>query len=363
MSRLPRRIRDGLIEVGALLALVAVSLVLGMLIILGVSDKPGAAIMALLAGAVANPFQLGTMLAGSVPYMLTGLAVAIAFRASVFNIGAEGQLYVGALAGTAAALYLPLPAVLHVLLVLVVAAASGALYGAIPGYFKAAYQADEIVVTLMLNFVAALGVSYMIGGPMMDPGGGGFPQSAVVPASARLPRFLPPSRLHIGLFVALAMAGVTWYLLQRTTFGYRLRMSGLNSEFARYGGIDPKLAMVGAMAVSGGLAGLAGALQVIGDMRRLVDSFSPGYGFIGILIALLARNKPLLVPPAAVFYSYLVTGSHVMEETTDVPREVVVIIQSVLFLLVTAQALFLWVRRRRGRAVPVAVQREEVVAG
>lgn len=349
----PRRsngLRDGLIEFGAVSALALTSLVIGIAIITVVSERPGEAVEALLAGAFANPFQFGTMLARSVPYLMTGLAVAVAFRASVFNIGAEGQLYVGALAGTYAALsFTGLPRLVHVPLVLVVAAAAGGIYGALPGYFKAAYKADEIVITLMMNFVAILGVSYFVAGPLRDPGSGGFPQSAVVPESARLLRFMPPARVHIGFFVALGLAVAVWVLLRRTTIGYELRMSGLNPEFARYGGIAPERAIVISMAISGALAGIAGAMQVIGDILRLVNGFSGGYGFIGILIALLARNKPLLVVPAALFYAYLVTGAQVMEDTTDVPREMVVVIQAILFLLITSQALFLWVRRRGRR--------------
>lgn len=341
-----------LLEVVTVAGLAVLSLALGVVIILLVSDQPAQAVQALLLGAVANPFQLGTMLARAVPYIFAGLAVAIAFRASVFNIGVEGQLYIGALSGTFVALQLgSVPAVLAIPAVLLAAAAGGGAYAAVAGYLKAALDADEIVVTLMLNFVAVLAVSYLVSGPLLDPEGAGLGQTAFVPASTQLPRFFPPSRLHIGLLIALALAGASWLLLYRTTWGYELRISGLNPEFARYGGISPRRAIVLSMVFSGALAGVGGVVQVTGELLRLIDDFSPGYGFVGILIALLARNNPLLVPPAAIFYSYLVTGAQVMEETTDVPREVVILIQAVLFLVIGAQALFGWLRRRRSGAV------------
>lgn len=355
-----RTLRSGALELLTVVLFAAVSLGFGIVIILLTSADPARAIQALLVGAVANGFQFGTMLASSVPYLLTGLAVVIAFKASVFNIGAEGQLYIGALAAAAAALYIPgLPAILHVAVVLVAGALGGAAFGAIPGYCKAVYAADEIVVTLMLNFVAVLTVSYLVAGPMIDPGGGGFPQTAFVPESARLPGILPPSRLHLGFFIALALAVASWAFLRRTTLGYEIRMSGLNPEFARYGGISPRRAIILAMVVSGGLAGVAGALQVIGDQGRLIDRFSSQYGFVGILIALLARNNPLFVPLAAIFYAYLETGAAVMEQTTDVPREVVIVVQAILFLLITSQALLLWLRRRREPGAGPAVREPE----
>ncbi|WP_227764335.1 ABC transporter permease [Zhaonella formicivorans] len=340
------RVRDALVEAFGLFLTIIISLGIGMVIILLTSEKPWEAFRILLVSPFSNLYNFGNVLERTVPFLFTGLAVAVAFRAQMFNIGAEGQLYMGALAGTVVAIYITgLPPVLHVSLALLTAMLAGGLFAAIPGYLKAYWDANEIVTTLMLNFVATLGVSYLINYPMKDVESG-YSQTVFIQESAHLGRILPPSRAHVGLFLALATAVLLYYFLYKTPRGYQIRMVGLNPHFAEYGGINRQFNMVLAMVISGALAGLAGIVEILGIHWRLIDAFSPGYGFAGINIALLARNHPLAVPFAALFYAYLSAGAALMERGTDVSREVVSIVQAVLFFFITAEGLFAYLRRK-----------------
>lgn len=342
----PRTSSTVLVAAGAML--------LGVLLIVLVSDQPLLSVRAFLLGPFDGTFQIGTMLARAIPYTFTGLAVAIGFRAGVFNIGAEGQLYLGALAGTAVALTVALPGPLLIAAAMGAAAAAGAAYGFVPGILRARFGTNEVVTTLMLNFIATLATGYVVAGPLLDPSGLGFPQTAFVPDAARLPQLLPPSRLNLGLLIGLAACALTHWLLGHTTFGYDLRVAGDNPAFLRYGGRSPARAIAGAMTIGGAMAGLAGIVVVLGEQGRLIDGFSTDYGFVGILIALLAANRPLVIPLAALFYAYLASGAAVMENVTDVPREVVTIVQGALFLFVTVRVV-LPARRRR---LPVTAGQE-----
>ena len=323
----------------SIITVAAGAMLLGVVLILLVSDQPAASVRAFLLGPFDGTFQIGTMLARAVPYTFTGLAVALGFRAGVFNIGAEGQLYLGALAGTAVALTVPLPGPALIVASLGAAAVAGGLYGFLPGILRARWATNEIVTTLMLNFVAVLLVSWVVSGPLLDPGGLGFPQTAFLPDSARLPRFLPLSSAHLGLVIGILVCIAGHWLLTRTTLGYDMRIAGDNPAFLRYGGRSPQRAITASMALGGAMAGLGGIAVVMGEQGRLIDGFSTGYGFVGILIALLAGNRPLVIPIAALFYAYLTSGAAVMETVTDVPREVVTIVQGTLFLFVTVTVL------------------------
>jgi len=332
--------------IGTLVVVVGAVLV-GVVVVALLSGEPRRAVWTFLTGSLDGRFQLGTTLARATPYLFTGTALALAFRVGVFNLGAEGQLYLGAAAGTWLAVGLDTPGPVTVVAACGAAAVAGGLWGAIPGWLRARHGANEIVLTLMLNFVAILFVSWLVSNPLSDPGRPGFPQSERVPESAQLPRLLTPSTLHLGIVVGVVLCVAGHLFLTRTARGFELCTAGQNPEFARYVGLRPERSILTGMVLSGAVAGLGGAVHILGDQLRLLDGFSPGYGFIGILVALLARNHLLAVPLAAVFYAWLVSGAQVMEETTDVPREAISVVQGVLFLLVTASALTSWLRRRR----------------
>lgn len=352
MSAFLRRMWRG--EAWSILVIAASSIAVGVVVIVMLSDEPGNAVNAFLVGPFDGSFRFGTMLARAVPFVFTGAALALSFRVGVFNLGAEGQLYLGAAAGTAVAVRVQPGGPLVIVLACLAGALAGAAWSAVPGALRAYAGANEIVITLMLNFVAILFVSWLLAGPLADPGRPGFPQSETIPADSRLGRLLAPSTLHLGLVIGLALCLIAHVVLTRTSLGTEMRLSGENAEFARYVGLRPERSIVIGMAMSGAAAGLGGIAHILGDQLRLLDGFSASYGFVGILIALLVRNNLLLVPFAAVFYAWILSGAQVMEETTDVPREVVSVVQGVLFLLVTASALAEWMRRRSVRTTVVA---------
>lgn len=331
------------------LSIAAGSVAIGVLLIVVLSDEPGAAVSAFLFGPFDGSFRFGTMLARSIPFIFTGAALALSFRVGVFNLGAEGQLYLGAAAGTAVAVGVRPGGPIVIVLACLAGASAGAAWATIPGVLRAYAGANEIVITLMLNFVAILFVSWLLAGPLADPGRLGFPQSETIPTDSRLGRLLSPSALHLGIIIGIVVCIVAHFVLSRTSLGTEMRLSGENPEFARYAGLRPERSIVIGMIMSGAAAGVGGTVHILGDQLRLLDGFSASYGFIGILVALLVRNNLLLVPLAALFYAWLISGAQVMEETTDVPREVVSVVQGVLFLLVTATALTTWMRSRAAR--------------
>ncbi|MAT06204.1 MAG: hypothetical protein CL424_14285 [Acidimicrobiaceae bacterium] len=331
--------------VGALIVVLA-AVAIGVAVVALLSDEPAAAVDAMLTGPFDGRYQIGSTLARATPFIFTGAALALSFRVGVFNLGAEGQLYLGAAAGTAVAIRIDLAGPLTIVLATVAGALAGAAWAAIPGALRAYAGANEIVMTLMLNFVAILFVGWLLSGPLADPARVGFPQSESIPDDGRLPRLLEPSNLHLGFVIACVGCLVLHVALTRTSWGLGLRLSGENAEFATYVGLRPERSMLVGMLCSGAAAGMGGIVHILGDQLRLLDGFSASYGFIGILIALLVRNNLLLVPVAAVFYSWVISGAQVMEETTDVPREVVSVVQGVLFLLVTATAVTTYLRRR-----------------
>lgn len=334
--------RDGIIGT---FVVVPVAVLVGVAVVAFLSDDPGNAVRTFLTGSLEGRYQLGNTVARATPYLFTGAALAISFRVGVFNLGAEGQLYLGAAAGTWVAIVVDVAGPVTILAACVAGAIAGGLWGAVPGWLRAYYGTNEIVVTLMLNFVAVLFVGWLVSRPLADPGRPGFPQSERIPDGAQLPRLLAPSTLHVGIIIGVIVCVAGHLIFGRTARGFKLRMAGQSAEFSRYVGLPPERSILAGMAVSGAVAGLGGAVHILGDQLRLLDGFSPGYGFVGILVALLARNHLLGVPLAALFYSWILSGAQVMEEATDVPREAVSVVQAVLFLLVTASTFTVWIRR------------------
>ncbi len=313
---------------------VLIAFLVGSLVIVSAGAHPVEAYTALVRGAVGNRGLIATTLVKSIPLMLGGLAVVLAFRASVFNIGVEGQIYMGALLAVLAGTTLHLPALLHVPLVMLTGMAGGFLWSAIPGYLKATRGFNEVVVTIFMNYIAVAIVSYLVHGPMRESGWNY--QSRAVDVTARLPIILPRTSLHLGLVVALVMAGVVYVVLFHSTLGYQLRMVGLNGDAARYSGIKVTRVMVISLALSGALAGLAGAVEISGVQFRLLEGFSPGWGFDSIAVALVGQLHPFGTLVAAVFFGALRTGANSMQTAVGLPVVVVYVIQglTVLFMMI-----------------------------
>lgn len=296
-----------------------------------------------LTGPFSNTYWLGTTLTRAVPLIIVGLGIAIAFQARVFNIGAQGQLYIGALIGTLLGIWLQLPPALHILIIVLGSGIAGGLYALLPAYFKAKWGTNEIVTTLMFNFIALNLISYLLSNQLQDPAAN-YNVSAKIHSSARLPSILPPSPLHAGILIAAFLSLIVYLVTDRSVFGYRLRLSGSNPEFARYGGINRSLIIVGAMMLSGALAGLGGGIQIMGTQYRLTGGFLPKLGYDAINISLIGRNHPLGVIPAALFFAFLEVGGQVAGLYTSISPHLVNIIKASIFYLVTAQALFTFVR-------------------
>lgn len=338
------------LELGGILAAVAAALLCGSAVIMLTSDEPLVAIRAMFVDPLSNLFNIGTILNKAVPLILTGLALAVVFQTGVFSMGAEGQLYVGAFVGALVGVYGgALPAWIHFPLILLAAMAAASLYGAIPGVFKAYLNADEVVTTLMLNFVAILTTSYLVNNPFKAEGVGGFARMEYIEKDVLLPKIIPGTNAHAGIFISLAAAVVVYLLLYKTSIGYELRLVGKNPQFARYGGINTRRVIVASVMISAALAGCAGIVEILGIQQTFKDNFSTGMGFDGIIIALLGRNHPVGVVAAALFYAYIQVGAQTMQFGSDMPREVAVIIQVLLVLFVTSQAIFAYLHQRMNR--------------
>jgi simple sugar transport system permease protein len=322
-----------------LLTLLAASIV-STLLILSAGADIGESLRALVNGAFGSTNALLETLVQATPLIFTGLAVTVAFRGRVWNIGAEGQFFAGTMAAYwAANQFGGLPAWLLLPTIVVAGALAGAFWGAIAGFLKARYGASEIIVTVMLNFIILRILSFLLSGVWQDPNSY-FYQTALIPDPSYLPRLFGRGRLHLGFVVSLLTAAVVYVVLWRTVLGYEIRAIGSNPTAANYKGISVPVLTIVVMAVSGAIAGLGGVSEVAGLHHRLRLDISTGYGFTGIIIALLGRLHPVGVLIAAIFFGALVNGSLAMQISTGVPVALVQAIQGVtLILLLTAEVL------------------------
>lgn len=302
---------------------------------------------ALFRGALGSFENIGDSIIKAIPLGFTGLAVVISYRAGVFNIGCEGQLQAGAVMATfIGTQFSGLPAPLHILLCITGAVAAGGLVALVPALAKAYRGYNETVITMLLNYIMIYFSSYMVHGPLKEPGQN-LPQSSRLVESALLPRF-PGSRMHIGiLFFVLLALGMYW-LLNCSTFGFKIRASGFNPHAAFAAGIASKSVMIRTMLISGALAGLAGAVEIMGVQGRLMENFSPGYGYDAIAVALVANLQPLGVLLSSFFFGALRSGAASMQIITGLPVTFVQIIQgiSVLFI-VAASGMPRYIKHRR----------------
>jgi ABC-type uncharacterized transport system permease subunit len=323
-----------------LLALGA-TVVIGSLLAMIAGADPFAVLGLILRGAAGSKFALLETLNRATPLIFTGLAIAVAFRAKLWNIGAEAQLYAGAvmaaLLGTGA-LALPSWALLPLMAVMAMLAGALVLLG--PALLKVRFGVDEVVTTLLLNFVMLLFVSYLLEGPMKDPMGMGWPQSARLITDARLPRIATGLRLHWGFGLALMAALVVWVIQSRTTLGYAMRAVGLNRQAAEFAGIPVGRVILWTALISGGLAALAGFSEVAGLKGNLTLDISPGFGYTGIIVAMLALLNPLGVVASAIFVAGVFVGADSMSRAAGVPTYIADIMLAVALLtMVLAIAL------------------------
>jgi ABC-type uncharacterized transport system permease subunit len=333
--------------------------------LISVTDvHPADAFRALLQGSVGDGYALSVSLVRMTPLLLAGLGVAVAFRAGIFNIGAEGQLYLGALGSTVAALrFAYLPPYLLLPIAVFAGFAGGMIWASVAAVLKAYRGVSEVVVTLMMNFIGILFIRYMLDvdrGPLAEPGAS-FSQSPPIPEGAQLPLIVPETSVHAGLLIGIVLAVVLYVLIKFTSIGFRLRVMGANPRAADFAHMRTKRLVLVVMAVSGGIAGLAGATEVLGLKYRLFTDFSPGYGYEAIAVALLARSNPLAAIGTAGFLGALQAGAERMQQVTGLESSVALVVQALVIVFVVA-GVFVGRGPRIGRAPPSDIRPGEGVA-
>ncbi len=325
------------------LAVAAVVLGVIVLVIVSGHHEIGASFAAFARGAFGSPYAFfSATLVRATPLMLLGLAVALAFRAGVMNIGAEGQFLAGASAASAVALA-GIGGGMVLVVAIPAAIVAGALWAAIAGWLKRRFGVLEVISTLMLNFVAQYGLSYLVRGPLQEPTHV-YPQTESFGAAAHLPLLIPGQRLHLGFAIAVVLAVALWWMLRSTATGFRLRAVGAGAEAAASAGqVSVPRVMFGAFLLSGAIAGLAGGVEVTGVTYALYEGISPGFGYTAIAVALLARLNPLAVIGTGVFFGALEAGAAAMQRDAGVPFQFVAVVEALVVLGVMAVE---WARDR-----------------
>ncbi len=336
---------------------VVIAMLVGSLVILISGHSPAEAYSAMIGGAFGGWRQLGETLLRATPLIFTGLAVSYGFRAGLFNIGAEGQLFLGGLAAAFVGLQVGgLPPLISLPIIIFAAFLAGAAWAFIPALMKAKIGAHEVITTMMFSYIGKYFVSYLITGPLRAEGS--IPQTTELPIVSQLPRisdvlpFVGQNRAHIGIVLGIIAALVVWWVLKYTVMGYEARAVGFNPAAAETAGISVASTTIKSLCISGGLAGLAGAVEVMGVHYRLFDQFSSGFGFTGIAVALLAKNNPFGVILAAILFGSLSAGAGTMQLEAGVSQKVITIIQGTIIFLVGAEMIVTWavarVRARKG---------------
>jgi ABC-type uncharacterized transport system permease subunit len=328
-----------------ILSFLASLLLTGLLLLLFGAD-PAKTFAAMARGAFGSWRAFTETLVKAIPLMLTGLGVSLAFKLKFWNIGAEGQLTLAGVASSWVALFLSpnLPEPLHLPLAILAGCAAGALWAGIPALLKTSLKVDETLVTLMLNYVAILFSEYLYYGPWRDPKGYGFPGSAPFPESAWLPRI--SGRAHIGLYFAFALALLMWIILNRTRWGFELKIIGSSPKAARYQGIAVERNLVLAILLSGALCGLAGACEVTGISHRLQQGLSLGYGYTAIIIAWMSQLNPIAVVPVSVVMAALLVGGDQVQMKMGLPAAMSLVMQGMILFPMLAGSLFTEYRLR-----------------
>ncbi|MBH0239268.1 ABC transporter permease [Methylobrevis albus] len=347
--RLERRAHVPLgLAIAAPFAAVLVALLLAGLLIAAAGADVLEAYRRLAIGAFGSRLSLTETLTRATPLMLTGLAAAVAFRAKLWNIGAEGQFYLGALAAAAVgASGLGLPSAIGIPILMAAGALAGMLLLLGPLLLRLRFGVDEVVTTLLLNFIVLLFVSMMVEGPLRDPTAFGWPQSVPVEAAYKLPKLLPRSRLHIGLAIAVAAAVLLFIVQSRTVFGFESRAAGHSPAAARFAGISLSGTLVKVALISGGLAGLAGAIEVTGLKGYVTTDLSPGYGYSGIVVAMLAGLNPIGVVVTALFVAAVFVGADGMSRAMGIPSFIADVIVALSLLTMLVALLLVGYRVRK----------------
>ncbi|MCK5673049.1 MAG: ABC transporter permease [Spirochaetales bacterium] len=336
---------------------VLAALIAGAVVILLIGGNPVTAYRALIFGSMGNLKAIWETLVKATPLILTGLSFAYASRAGLINIGAEGQLYMGGFLATLVGTNFGwMPMIIHLPLTLLAGFLGGGVWGLIVGWLKIRFGANEIITTVMFNYIAIYFISYLVTGPMIEPPGT-YPQSRPILESAILPRFFYGSRLHWGLFIALGAVVVYYFFFRKLKVGYESRVVGKSIEAAKYAGMKPSKVVIIVMFIAGGMGGLAGANEILAIQGKLFQGFSPGYGFDGIAVALVGMNSPIGIIFGGILFGALRSGGNMMQMIAKVPISTIYIIQGLVIVFVVAgqmitvenrKKLFGFIRRNNG---------------
>jgi simple sugar transport system permease protein len=333
----------------SLIAMVC-SFIMAGVIILCIGRSPLEAYAALFQGAFGSISSIANTLCKSVPLMFTGLAVSFAMKGGLLNVGAEGQLYIGAFSSVAVALSFPgLPGFILLPAAILTGCLGGAVWGGIVGLLKAKRGVNEVIVTLMMNYIAILFTSYLVNGPFKAKGM--VPQTEAIPVGASLPKLIPRTQLTVALIIAVIVVYLAYLFLRKTSWGYEIRAVGENSCAAEAAGINITKNIILTMAISGGIAALAGISEALGTYGRFIDKFSPSFGFTGIAIAVLGRGNPLGTIITAILFGAMDAGSMRMNRVAGISGSMVSVIQGLVILFIAAPQIFrvLFAGRRKSR--------------
>ena len=356
------RLIDGFLPIFAAIA----ALLIGAVMLFFLKVNPIEAYKALWDGAFGSSNAFAETLVKATPLLLVGIGICISFRGDVINIGGEGQMIIGAILATWVGLtFTGLPGWLVITLSMLAGFLGGGIWGGIPGVLKAYYNVNEILSTVMMNAIAVQLMNFLLRGPMIDPSQAALsskiPQTARLLEIFRLPR-LAPTRLHLGAFIAVILAMLVYFLLWRTTLGYRIRAVGQNPNASRYAGIKVQRYVVIALLLSGAFSGLAGATQVFGvNYRMITDGSSSGFtgsaGFNGIVAALFGQLHPILTIPASILFGALLVGANKMQRVVQVPSALVIALNGLVVVFVVSSEF--WRRRRQRRRLASAKQEDD----
>ncbi len=328
----------------------AIGLAAGALFIIMIGESVLGTYQQMWNGAFGSFYFVMSTLARSTPILLIALGLAMAFRAGVFNMGAEGQMVMGALSATLVAIYLPGAGVIKLLAAIVTGIVAGGLWSLLAGVLEAKFKIQLLISTLLFNYIAVLFTSYLVSDLFQDKSGSAaLAQTVMLEKSTWLPKLFAGMTLHAGFLIALLVAAVMFLVFRFTSFGYEVKMLGHNPFFALYGGVQKNRIMLISMFISGGLAGLAGTVEVLGSQYRFVDGAltMPGYAWTGLMAALLANSHPIGVIFASIFLAALQTGAMGVERNTEVPLELASVIQAVLILFISARFTYTWWQKKK----------------
>jgi simple sugar transport system permease protein len=340
------------------------AVILGGIIIALVRGNPFLAYYGLLDGSFGSAKALSETAVWATPFIFAGLAVALAFKGGLFNIGAEGQLAIGATVAALVGYALPdwlgvdIPAIIHLPLTIIVGMAAGALWAAIVGFLKAYTGGHEVINTIMMNYIALNTISFLLNGVMKDNAPNNVSaRTPLIAESARIPTIFEGLRIHWGFIFALLVAFLVWWMLNKTTLGFEIRTVGANPDAAKYAGMNVKKIIIVTMALSGMLAGLAGTIEVTGLNYRHELGFSIGYGYDAIAIALLGKSHPLGVVLAAILFAAMRNGGTRMQFLTQMPVDLISMLQALILLFVAADAIVRYLYRIRAQGERVVLTR------